>query len=1135
MDSAARDRIRAALLEINSMPLDKPAPIQSEKKQTKGTSAEKPKINIKNEEKRRIDYSDYVFDHDSEQQQEQNQILVSEVDDGVDRSQIERNAYGTEEPSSAEPELWNIDNCEVDILVKYKMGGQLWYVQSRLRENPAKDPPLPIPGYPMNRKAEDAKRFYIRDGVEFNKGSKNVADAAGWKAIEAANPPVRGRDISTESKNEGVTSPPVTPMGTNDTADDGDDNDDNDKHPPLGFSGFVFEQQPHGSDLDQVLEVDDGVDRSQIERNAYGTEEPSSAEPELWNIDNCEVDILVKYKMGGQLWYVQSRLRENPAKDPPLPIPGYPMNRKAEDAKRFYIRDGVEFNKGSKNVTDAAGWKAIEAANLPVPLRQVTVPLVGGDDEAMGGAASGEVEEMSPGEVDDNASDDSDQPVVNIDSNDDDMLGEGSLDSIVSNESINELEILAQDNAEKNRDILHESFLSESRKNFLEVESRRMDQAGEGTSSVGPNSYNSVEGDTKSVTFADEDYIVEFDKYAEFPAVIPLNMDPYNEYMLHDNDTSKTPEAVGIFPDPRAEDTTQPFQEYTFDTPAGNGVNDLQVSDWKYRSCQRMPVVGFQLEEDASVVPSGYLGNDHSHLYQKIEQLMRTSPEFRNAVLAFPVGDEARDEAVRREAENRLVESLPRDRKVTLKTSYQPFSDVLDNISEQGSEVAAAPANRPPVRSKRVEDYRKKVIGGRNASSSAKARIPSAPTPKKEFSSSDVLLSSSSYSSQRASAVKDFLERLAQGTEEDAGLVTTPSLEFAPEPPKLCTDYPNIPIDGIHRLNEVNLTGDNYLIPLEPCEEKLRLRIKATDCSSDWEYSNRMDFFGLHFSRSEFMEFPRAAQREKGSSLEFDDGEIGGKRKLLINHEDAYEFLYVNRSKFLKKTKPHVAQLNAFVHKYFLGFTFLVFDMKMQLLGTFDHKLGKHCPGITVCPPHLNKRKRRSDDHRFANLFEVDFAKLPPDVFAIVPVIYDDSPMQAKFPELHLQFDLSLSEIAVTTSKGGRRDSYWMSNACEDDDSEATPLHGQFDVANVPSRWHLLEQVGSPTSMSTLLPSHVDQMDNSWTHLESFFATRTASLQSPNLHGPPDVAINPQETQSRVSIYYYNYNHINNVIRLANR
>lgn len=111
--------------------------------------------------------------------------------DGIDRSEIERNKNGTEEPSSADPELWNIDNCEVDILVKYKMGGQMWYVQSRMRENNAKSPALPIPGFPMNKKAEDAKRFYAKeDEGEFNKGSANFCDGKGWKEIQAANPPV---------------------------------------------------------------------------------------------------------------------------------------------------------------------------------------------------------------------------------------------------------------------------------------------------------------------------------------------------------------------------------------------------------------------------------------------------------------------------------------------------------------------------------------------------------------------------------------------------------------------------------------------------------------------------------------------------------------------------------------------------------------------------------------------------------------------------------------------------------------------------------------------------------------------------------------------------------------------------------
>ena len=106
----------------------------------------------------------------------------------IDRSSIGKNANGSVEPSSADPELWNIDGCEVDMLVKYKMGGNLWYVQSRMRENP---PAKPIPGFPMNDKAVAAKRFFSKEEEgDFNEGSENHCGGAEWKVIEAANPPV---------------------------------------------------------------------------------------------------------------------------------------------------------------------------------------------------------------------------------------------------------------------------------------------------------------------------------------------------------------------------------------------------------------------------------------------------------------------------------------------------------------------------------------------------------------------------------------------------------------------------------------------------------------------------------------------------------------------------------------------------------------------------------------------------------------------------------------------------------------------------------------------------------------------------------------------------------------------------------
>jgi hypothetical protein len=130
----------------------------------------------------------------------------------IDRSGIERNAYGSEEPSSADPELWNIDNCEVDMLVKYNMGGQMWYLQSRMRENTAKSSAVPIPGFPMNNKAHKAKRYYVIEGEgDFNKNSTNYCDGEGWKKIQAANPPVATTPDNrhNDSKKDNHRAPPT--------------------------------------------------------------------------------------------------------------------------------------------------------------------------------------------------------------------------------------------------------------------------------------------------------------------------------------------------------------------------------------------------------------------------------------------------------------------------------------------------------------------------------------------------------------------------------------------------------------------------------------------------------------------------------------------------------------------------------------------------------------------------------------------------------------------------------------------------------------------------------------------------------------------------------------------------------------
>ena len=75
--------------------------------------------------------------------------------------------------------------------------------------------------------------------------------------------------------------------------------------------------------------ADDGIGR-----NAGGCEEPHSDDPELWNIDGTEMDLNAKYKVGGQMWYLQDRAKD--AIKAGKPIAGEPFNQKAKDAGRLF-------------------------------------------------------------------------------------------------------------------------------------------------------------------------------------------------------------------------------------------------------------------------------------------------------------------------------------------------------------------------------------------------------------------------------------------------------------------------------------------------------------------------------------------------------------------------------------------------------------------------------------------------------------------------------------------------------------------------------------------------------------------------------------------------------------------------------
>jgi hypothetical protein len=95
-----------------------------------------------------------------------------------------------------------------------------------------------------------------------------------------------------------------------------------------------------------------------------------------------------------------------------------------------------------------------------------------------------------------------------------------------------------------------------------------------------------------------------------------------------------------------------------------------------------------------------------------------------------------------------------------------------------------------------------------------------------------------------------------------------------------------------------------------------------------------------------------------------------------------------------------------------VDFICLVIDMHMQIIGTYDVSLGKYITGLDIGPAFLSKKDNStagssSSGYTFrqivkqnssklethANLFELDLENLPENVFAVIPIILDDSNM----------------------------------------------------------------------------------------------------------------------------------------------
>eukprot|EP00931_Biecheleriopsis_adriatica_P016907 TRINITY_DN12313_c0_g1_i1.p1 TRINITY_DN12313_c0_g1~~TRINITY_DN12313_c0_g1_i1.p1 ORF type:complete len:620 (-),score=158.00 TRINITY_DN12313_c0_g1_i1:98-1909(-) len=112
--------------------------------------------------------------------------FVEEHEEDEENPPIERNKNGCEEPHSARPKLYNINGTEVDWNATYKIGGQLWYLQCRLKE--AVKAGSPIAGYRMKKRchsvcshsSEDEKAdSHLREEAQEASSSFQQIDANG--------------------------------------------------------------------------------------------------------------------------------------------------------------------------------------------------------------------------------------------------------------------------------------------------------------------------------------------------------------------------------------------------------------------------------------------------------------------------------------------------------------------------------------------------------------------------------------------------------------------------------------------------------------------------------------------------------------------------------------------------------------------------------------------------------------------------------------------------------------------------------------------------------------------------------------------------------------------------------------------
>jgi hypothetical protein len=220
-------------------------------------------------------------------------------------------------------------------------------------------------------------------------------------------------------------------------------------------------------------------------------------------------------------------------------------------------------------------------------------------------------------------------------------------------------------------------------------------------------------------------------------------------------------------------------------------------------------------------------------------------------------------------------------------------------------------------------------------------------------------------------------------------------------PPPLGTEGPQLSFSCVDKLMEASDPGSFEFERLPESVRSLRLEVAAlTGGGEEYTRSAVQDLF--------------TSRKDYFSSV---DGVSSAERDEMTRSALFTRFDY-------RKTSRHIMEYNGFMHRYCIGFICLVFDLRMQLIGTYDLQYGKFLPGITVCPASARPRPSVDKAKKAASLLQIDLSSLPRNVFAVVPVLFDQA--GHTLPDFGLHCGLF---------SGGRGDDEW---------EPVSPLMGAF-------------------------------------------------------------------------------------------